>query len=268
MVVVDRIKKVYTDLISQSEDAFANRDQMNGLYEFLHQLFPHIKIRTFDSRHLDGVNYSFHEFLNEYGLNPNAEAVLIGDTIYTSKNLRDADILLEEFLHPLIEIIYNDKREFFNNFLDEAKKLFSRLDKQIQDSYPDRNGFNQEVRDKELVTQALARYFRESLGEKKTRHNTFKYFVTKFLRYIEDIFGHLVPPSLNKRNGIHIVSIDNITNVYGLRDLADALNTKGITIDVRKGFKRSETYHVTSNFDESKYDTERLDEHRVAIYKR
>lgn len=272
MIIVDKIPEIYTDLVSKDEKSIATQDQMNNLFNFLQQLFPGIKIKTFEAQRPDETKDrkpTLHDFLNDYGLDTNAEAVLIGDTIYTSKSLRDADVLLEEFLHPLIEIIYNDKRDFFNSALQEAKTLFSLLDKQIQESYSDARGYNQTIRDKELVTQVLSRWFRDSLGKTKDRHNSFEYFVRKFIRLVKDLFNNLVQPSIKTKNGIAVIPIESLTNIWSLKDLADALNTKGISIDVRKGFQRSATYHLTSpHIDESKYDIERLDNHRIGIYKK
>lgn len=260
-----KIPKIFSDVVTENlgNDTFK---QVSGLATFLEKLFPDLQVRYIDDSNRD----AFNGFLSANHLNMNAQAVLCGNTVYIPRTLSDIDILLEEFLHPLIEVLYNDKREFFDAMLEEAKKDFSLLARQIDMSYSNNSGFNQTVRDKELVTQALSRYFRDDLGKRKSHHNTFKYFVNKFIRFIKDLFGIGHAPEFSKTKlGTRLIPINSLTNLYTLSDLAHALNTKGISFDVSKGLKRQVTYHLSSaNFDEDKYEAERLDEHRTAIYRK
>jgi hypothetical protein len=234
MVIVDKIPKIFSDLIT-SEHSLATQQQMNAINAFMQKLFPGIQLSVFDN------DVDFHNFLDKYHLNPYAEALLVGNTIYVNRALRNADTLLEEYLHPFVEILYNDKPEFFKAMLEEAKKSFTLLNYQIHESY-DKGA---EIEEKELVTQALSRYFRENLGESKNKHNNFKSFVNRFIKFIKDIFGLESTPEFNKtKNGTRIIPIDSLTNLTNLSDLATALNTEGISFDIKKGLNKQVTYHL------------------------
>lgn len=263
-VLVDNFPETLADAVDAT-GAEATNGELRTIAAFMQKLFPGIKVKTVKDK------AAFNTFLDENRLNSNAEAVVIGDTIYTYAGLNSADILLEEFLHPFIEILYNDKPTFFNAMLEEAKNSFSLLKRQIDESYASTKykPIPQSTRDKELVTQALSRYFRESLGKDKSHHNGFKYFLNKFIRFIKDIFGYENPPEIKKsRLGTRIISLDSLTNITSLEKLADALNTEGISINVKRGLNKTATYHLTPNFDATKYEVEKLDEHRTAIYRK
>lgn len=263
--IVDRISQKYKDLITE-ENMEATSGQMGGLRDFLMTLFPYMDVHIMSE-------VGFNDFLSDYGLNPYAECCVINNHVIIPRNLNSADYLLEEFLHPLIEILYNDRRSMFDAMLQEAKKDFSLLEYQINESYRDSesDGFDETVRQKELVTQALSRYFRESLGKNKNTHKGFKYFVNKFIKFVQDMFNFEHEPEFKKTSiGTRMIPISSLKDINSLAELADALNTEGISFDTRKGFKKGKvTYHVTSaNFDETKYETEKLDEHRTAIYRK
>jgi len=110
-------------------------------------LFPAIKIKTMTLP-------EYEEFLSANSLVRNAEAVLFGDTVIIPKNLIKMETLLEEFLHPFIEILYNDRRELFDSLYEEAFKEFPLLHLQIQQSYAPAvfQELTDETRQKELVT--------------------------------------------------------------------------------------------------------------------
>lgn len=264
-VIDTKLPEIFSDVIEDKGDN-ATHGQMNAISSFMQTLFPGIKVKTVDNQE------AFADFLNEHHLNAYAEAVLIGDTIYTRKDLKNADILLEEFLHPFVEILFNDKQEFFNAMLNEAKNDFSLLEKQINGSYSSSSVFNvpQSVRDKELVTQALSRYFRESLGNSKKRHNNFSYFLNKFIRFVKDLFGYETAPSFAKtKQGTQLIPIDSLTNLSNLHDLANALNTKGISFNIKEGLKDDATYHLShSNPEEQNYETEKINDRYTAVYKK
>lgn len=264
--VVDKgLPKTFSDVI-EAEENNATREQMNDITSFMQTLFPGIKVKTVANQE------EFANFLNKYHLNAYAEAVLIGDTIYTRKDLRNADTILEEFLHPFVEILFNDKQDFFNAMLAEAKSNFSLLEEQINSSYSSSSIFDtsQSIRDKELVTQALSRHFRESLKGSKKTHNKFSYFLNKFIRFVKDLFGYDNAPNFAKtKQGTQLIPISSLTNLNTLHEIADALNTKGISFNIKKGLKGEATYHLThTNPEEQKYETEKLDEYHIAVYKK
>lgn len=229
---VDKLPPIYSDLIT-SEDSFALREQMNAINVFMHKLFPAIKSRIFDDR------IALHDFFDEGHLEAYVEIVLVGDTIYMNRALRNADALLEGFLHPFVEILADEKRDFFVAMLEEAKNSFSRLERQIEDSFHE----GKETKEKELVARALSRYFREDLGQAKDRHHGSRCFLDSFVRLDKDVFGIETYPDFRKSEyWTWIVPIDSLTNLYSLADLAAALNTKGVSFDVSGRLKDEAVY--------------------------
>jgi len=260
--IVDRISQKYKDLITAG-NAEATPKQWEALRDFLMSLFPYMDVHIKNS--LD-----FNEFLSEYGLNPYAECCIIDNHIIIPNDLKNVDYLIEEFLHPFIEILYNDRKELFDSMLQEAKKDFALLEYQINESYSGEE-FNSIDRDKELITQALSRYFRNGLGKNKNTHKGFDYFIKKFIGFVKDLLNLNRKPEFPKTPiGTRMIPISSLENINGLAELAEALNTEGISFDTRKGFKKGKvTYHIThSNIDETKYDVEKLDAHRTAIYRK
>lgn len=258
---VTQSKKVKDTLaadLSASDQA-----QLQGVINFMQTLFPAIKIKTMTLP-------EYEEFLSANSLVRNAEAVLFGDTVIIPKNHIKMETLLEEFLHPFIEILYNDKRELFNSLYEEAFKEFPLLHLQIQRSYAPAvfQELTDETRQKELVTQALSRYLRQSMGKNRNKHNKFEYFVNKFISFIKNLFGESTVPDFetSSNNKTKIIPIKSLTNISSLANLAEALNTEGISFDVSKGIKGKTTYHLSyPDFGEGNYEFEEQSDGKVLI---
>jgi len=91
---------------------------------------------------------------------------------------------IEEVLHPLVDALYMQNPELFNNLLEEAKVNFPVLKQEIDDAYNTKTRkFEQKHRDLELVTQALTRHFANEYENKPTK--SFKDRISEFLDWLQ-----------------------------------------------------------------------------------
>jgi len=225
--VTDRLPKSDAKDKISKEGATATQKQLEGLLNFLKQLFPDLNTRIY-------TREKFEQLKRERNINPLAEAFIQGDTIVLPQDLKDVDVILEEHLHPLVTLLQKQRSEIFWRLHEEAKRLFPQLEKEINESY---SQFPQSTRENELVTQALSRYFRQDLGRNKSRHNKFKEWAEKFIRMVKNLFQEDVLPSLklhkNTRN--RIIELNDLHSITSLADLTTVLNTEGISFNVKEG---------------------------------
>lgn len=246
MKITNLPKPTGADTITQ-DNSFASREQMNGIAAFLRQLLPRVKLYVYNQA-------DFERIKQDYGFNPDAEAFIYQGIIVTSDRLREADILIEEFLHPFVETLIIKQPELYHRLLEEAKIAFPTLYSQIQESY---NDYSRTVQDKEIITQALSRYFREDLGKSKKHHNKFEEIANKFIDFIKGVFGLNMDFTKNKY-GNQIVPIDRLINIQSLSDMATVLNTSGISFDVSEGINamgEKRTYHLENQSNKSEEST-------------
>ena len=154
---------------------------------------------------------------------------VIGDTVYIrkgDKNKLTNEQLIEEFLHPLVNAIYNSNQELTNNLLEEAKKLFPDLTKQIAVAYTDQS---KQVQDEELITQVLSKYLNKEISDKgvntRTIANYIKQFFESILDLVRDLFGDV---RIEKDTRLKISGKD-IKTVFNFENLAQLINSKEIT---------------------------------------
>ena len=162
---------------------------------------------------------------------------VIGDTVYIRKgdlNKLDNEQLIEEFLHPLVNAIYKSNPELTKNLLEEAKKLFPDLTKQIAVAYADQS---KQVQDEELITQVLSKYLNKEISDKgaNTRKlaDYIKQFIESILDLVKDLFGDV---RIEKGTRLKVSGKD-IKTVFGFENLAKLINSKEITFTDTLGAK-------------------------------
>lgn len=240
-----------TDTILSEPALNSSREQMNGIAAFLQQLLPGVRVVTYSPE-------KFNQIKAENRFHPDAQAFIYKGVIVTSNTLRDADVMIEEFLHPFIETLLIKQPDLYYRLLEEAKVAFPSLYQQIQESY---HGSSEMVQDKEIITQALSRYFREDLGKDKKHHNKFEEVARKFIEFFKSLFGLDMDFTKNKY-GNQVIPVDRLINVQSLNDLATILNTSGISFDVTEGIEATgnrPTYHL-ENLGESDAEFSHVDE--------
>lgn len=162
---------------------------------------------------------------------------VIGDTVYIrkgDKNKLTNEQLIEEFLHPLVNAIYKSNPELTAKLLEEAKKLFPDLTKQIAVAYADQSAH---VRDEELITQVLSKYLNKEISDKgantRTIANYIKQFFENILDLLRDLFGDI---RIEKDTRLKVSGKD-IKTVFSFENLAQLINSKEITFTDTLGTK-------------------------------
>lgn len=154
---------------------------------------------------------------------------VIGDTVYIRKGDKDKltnEQLIEEFLHPLVNAIYKSNKELTNKLLEEAKKLFSDLTKQIAVAYADQS---KQVQDEELITQVLSKYLNKEISDKGANTRTIADYIKQFFENILDLLKDLFGDVRIEKDTRLKVSGKDIKTVFGFENLAQLINSKEVT---------------------------------------
>ena len=154
---------------------------------------------------------------------------VVGDTVYVRKGdlktLTDEQ-LIEEFLHPVIHAIYESNSDVAKSLLEEARKLFPDLVKQIEVAYRKQG---QQVIEEEIITQVLSKYLKKEISDKGPNNRTIITYIKQFLEEIfefcKDLFGEI---SIDYSTEFKISGKD-INEVLSFENLAELINSKEIT---------------------------------------
>lgn len=205
---------------SISDDIIYREDKdyqrVHAIVDFLHEKFPNLKYQFLDEpEYIHELNQAASDYLTV----PNS--FIKGDTIYFSKLRVTTDIAAEEFLHPLVYTLKYNNPDLFYKLHKEAELHFSTLAQEINWVY------NEQSREEELVTQALARTFRQEFETQPRKK--FLDYIQEFFAWVKKIFTENVyfNPDLKK----FFLTTDNLA-VENLQQLAEILNTEDTYIDV------------------------------------
>ena len=205
---------------SISDDIIYREDKdyqrVHAIVDFLHEKFPNLKYQFLDEpEYIHELNQAASNYLTV----PNS--FIKGDTIYFSKLRVTTDIAAEEFLHPLVYTLKYNNPDLFYKLHKEAELHFSTLAQEINWVY------NEQSREEELVTQALARTFRQEFETQPRKK--FLDYIQEFFAWVKKIFTENVyfNPDLKK----FFLTTDNLA-VENLQQLAEILNTEDTYIDV------------------------------------
>lgn len=151
--------------------------------------------------------------------------------VYLKTGAVTEHIQLEEGLHSFVNSLYVTNEPLFNKLLDEARKDFPVLAKEISSSYTKELKFTDNDRDQELVTQALARYVSrefQNKGQQTIAFDALKQIAKDIISTNENLFT------------VDVNSLDNLT----MTDLANVINStnvsfKGIIKDSKPRFHKT-----------------------------
>lgn len=208
---------------------------------FLNKMFPELQV----------VQLSHEEFVqraSEFGT-----GFISGKYIVLDMSRVNIEVIAEEFFHPFVECFAAQQPDVYSQLLKQAKEEFPELDKSIQDTYKGLD-YKKEDFEKELVTQALSRYFSAQLNGDVNKHNRLDEVINKFITYLKDLLG--LPGTVHK-NGNTIAEIKKLENITDLQDLATILNTQGLTFSVKDGITepKKRRYHIENVEQERSIDT-------------
>ena len=190
----------------QVREAYAN---MLKIYSFLKERIPS----------LGDIHFISRKEASDMGFSSSTNAFTQNGEVYIVKGMGNVQIVSEEALHPLLNYVQKANSKLFKSLLREAKKTFPTLYAEISYAYKDKT---QEVKDNELVTQALARYFaKEFENTNEDNRKTFIDKVKELFLFLTDFFNSL----FTKSNPIDAGKLPLIT----LKELAQLLNTSDST---------------------------------------
>lgn len=162
------------------------------------------------------------------------------------------DIAIEECLHPFTATLKYENPFLYNRLLEEAHTFFPKLWEDIVANYSGKE-FTAEDRAIELVTQTLARNFREAFNETKdTERKTFNQYVKQFINWFKSLFYRV-----NPMTGNQIIDLHTISPEMSFRELAELINTSDTEFSV--GFEEKVRYNkerLPINADEKEFITE------------
>lgn len=208
-----KIDFVSTDAIERA----TGRDlkQIKKVVDFLQARIPALKGR---------VNYvTIEEASKALGRKlRNGENSFVKDgRIYLIGRKFTEDIAIEECLHPFTATLKYENTFLYNRLVDEAMRTFPKLWEDIVSNYSEAEGFTHEDRLSELVTQTLARNFREEFNNtKETERKSLDQYISQFISWFKRLFYRVNPVTGNQ-----IVDLDTINPTMSYKELAGLINT-------------------------------------------
>lgn len=192
-----------------------------NVIEHLRNLFPDIEIMIYDETQAKKYYDSLPEEEKARVSFKDINAFHINGKVVLIKGRVTNETAIEEVLHPFINYLYNENRNVFNSLLKESANNFPELKQAIDNSYTEDNGFDQNDRNLELVTQALTKYFKKEYEKKPTSalKNRIREFIIWFSKIINDLYVAITGLDLN----ITPLMIQENTD---LSSLAKKLNTE------------------------------------------
>ena len=151
---------------------------------------------------------------------------VIGDTVYIKhgQNYTNEQII-EEFLHPAIHALYGANKELVNNLLEEARKMFPDLAKQIEVAYKKQG---KQVQDEELITQVLSKYLNKEISDNGEDSRTIVDYIKQLFDKIAELFQDLFGNANVQEGTREQISGADIREVYSFENLAQLINSKEI----------------------------------------
>ena len=199
-----------------SEVGVANVQQV---VEFLKQRFPKLKGK---------VHYVTNKEASEAlgkTLPRNVRSFVKNGNVYLIKSRLNEDIAIEECLHPFTYTLFRDNPMLYNSLLQEAMKQFPQLKKDIMYNYRSKEGFTVDDRGLELVTQALARHFREEFNNNEANKVTDSIFGRLANQFMDFIRKALYVINFSSRNNKVLIAPKQINPKLKLSELAKLINT-------------------------------------------
>ncbi len=183
--------------------------------------FPTIKCKT----------VSVDEAVELIGANAiKANSFILGNTVHIIAGRVTNETLLEEFLHPFIEHLYQHNRALYDSLEKEAMQDET-LKKSVLSRYKD---FSVETKKKEMVTQKLAELLNIEFGKQEnTREDLLKLLdklkikLAGFFTKLFNIHGKVLGERLN---------FNEVSPNISLGALAQIINTEGIILPVETLF--------------------------------
>ena len=180
---------------------------IKNVIDFLTEKIPALK----DKVHYNVSKSEAKKVLGD-AYSDNVNSFVHNGEIYLLEGKATEDIAIEEALHILTESLIIDNKTLAYELLHEAEKLFPQLVDEIRRTYE-----GADTQNREILTQALARVFRQEFneGERQAAES----ILSKFINWIKQLFG------INPTTGNTIIELDELSTDMTLRDFAQLINS-------------------------------------------
>lgn len=211
-----RINENVTDSISQNTQQIT-KDEALEIFQKLQSVIPSLKEIKFLSN---------EETLRMTG-GVRANAFVKNGIVYVNKaGFNSKDTVIEECLHSFVNDLSIENKRLFSSLLRRATKDFPKLVASIFENYSDKDGFTQEDRNQELVTQVLSRYMREELkNPSRSLLRNIQNFITWLVDKLQKLFK-------NPETGKYIIDANFFINGMTFEDIAKILNSNDVQLNV------------------------------------
>ena len=196
-------------LVEKPTRSFFDPDVVNKLQK----LFPRTEIKQ--------INTGQAQQMLGNQLTSRTKSFIKGNTVYVIGDRVDGETLVEEFLHPFIEYIYQNNRELFDSLYKDARND-KELSGRITRSYKE---FTVTDKQKEMVTQKLAELLHNNYMTSEP--NTIEQIKTN----MKNLYKSLVE-FFQKWLGGYVLNVEELPSNMDLEQLANILNTKDLEVPV------------------------------------
>lgn len=209
------INENITDAIAQNQEQI-NRKEVQDIFEKMKSIIPSLR----------EVKIISNEETLELTGGVQANAFVKNGIVYINKaGFNSKDTVIEECLHSFINDLSTENSSLFNSLLRRAKRDFPQLMASIVESYSDKEGFTQNDRNQELVTQVLSRYMRKELEKpSKGLLRAIQNFLTWLKAKLEKVFFN---PVTNK----HEIDASFFINGMTFENIAEILNSGDVQLN-------------------------------------
>jgi hypothetical protein len=210
-------------------DTLSVSPKVDRIIQRLAQKLPGINVVT--------MTYAEAQARYKNKLPQNSNSMIDGSNVILFSDRVTEETAIEEMLHPFVFAIAKQNTELFNNLLEEAKRLYPSLAKQIARDY---KGRGETTVNLEIVTQALSKSVNLEYENNDTRTvEETKNFFRKFLDMLADWFNSIITES-----EVYI-SPDMLESSLTLGEVAILLNTEGLQFT--QEFTDEIYYNLTAN---------------------
>ena len=212
----DETNENVTDSISQNTQRIT-KDEALKVFQKLQSVIPSLKEIKFLSN---------EETLRMTG-GVRANAFVKNGIVYINKaGFNSKDTVIEECLHSFVNDLSIENERLFSSLLRRATKDFPKLVASIFENYSDKDGFTQEDRNQELVTQVLSRYMRKELeNPSKSLLRNIQNFITWLVEKLQKLFK-------DPKTGKYIIDANFFINGMTFEDIAKILNSNDVQLNV------------------------------------
>jgi len=229
-VTIERTAQSYR--VTVNEDMFTTKDMIESsrawdtpraraVVMHLKRMFPQVNVQMLSVSDAKAMYNEMPSWKKSNVPFDKVRSFYVDGTAYLIKGRVTNEVAIEEMLHPFIDAIKVDNQTLFDNLLAEARINFPEMVQEITDSYNKERRFSETDRNLEIVTQALARHFREEYETTPTRR--FSDLIRDALEWFMNVINNLNQYLTGRE--VPVSAINSNTN---FTDLAKLLNTEGI----------------------------------------